>query len=333
MNVIIRNTFYYTLLLLILVACSVEYDMKPTTIYEPNRLVVNSFLNPQKPICIYFYTIDRIDKGFVYKPAVNMQVKLTEDDRVLFDGLCTDTVLVLDYYPQAKAKYRIDVSLTGYTPVWAETTVPSAITCQVNAEQFDDNYAYSGGGFEMKYILSGFSGDFDRENIAMYVTANTVLGNDELIQCYNLYASNVLFDPINRSNGIEAKDDETGSSCFERYIRVKNKNLPYLDKMIFITYMPSDAHYDTTDRYSPSVFVPGTEKNYLIKVITAGPEYDMYHRTFYLQELSSWNSDDIAGIVYQPVQLYSNINGGLGIFAGMNESNYYFDVPEIQERP
>ena len=336
-----QKPLFYTLLFCLITACTVDYDLKQTNIDEPNRLVVNSFLNPENPINIYFYTIDRTDTGFVYHTAENLHVRLTEDDRVLFDGLCADTMLVMEHHPRVGSTYRIDVSLAGYASVWAEKTVPTAITCKIRAEQFSEpdtnDYSWSYSSYEMKYFLSDFAGNYEQENTSLFVLAYSVLNGDSLVKSYELFASNVLLDVINRSNASQLKDEDVGSSYYEEYMRIKNRNIPYLDNLIFITRMHGDGYYDYTDFqepfWTPPTWIPVDVTNYIVKLITAGPEFDMFHRTFYEQTLYIRYDDFVANMLYQPIQVYSNINGGLGIFAGMNETNYYFDVPEQAAHP
>ena len=333
-----QRFFFYTLLFCLTTACAVDYNLKSTDVDELNRLVVNSFLNPEKPMCVYFYTIDRTDTGFVCNKAENLHVKLTEDEQVLFDGLCADTMLVLNHYPRANARYRIDVSLTGYEPVWAETTVPSAITCKARVERIvqpDDTTYYGdtyviipGNDSERKCFLSGFEGEYQRENTSLYLLFYSVLEGDSLVQSQGMYASNVLLDPINRTNGIEAKDKDIGSSYYDYFMRVKNRNIPYLDNLIFIPDIRPYGYYDYTDDGWFPVWVSIEVKNYLVKLITAGPEYDTYHRTFFQYTNYIVNDDDVSAFVFQPIQVYSNVNGGLGIFAGMNETNCYLKTPQ-----
>ena len=304
-----------------MVACTIDYDMKPTDIYEPDRIVVNSFLNPANPVCVYFFTVNKsVEEGFIYSYAKNLHVKLTENDIVLFDGFCADSVLHLDYYPKELAKYRIEVSLPEYESVWAETVVPAAITCRARAEKFDYN--------EMKYFLSGFEGEYTETNNSLYISAYSVVADDTLLECSNLYATNILIDKLNRSNGIEVKDKDVGSAYYENFMRVKNGNIPLLDSIIFISYV-TQSYYD----YNSFDYVGFEIKSCLVKVITAASEYDRYYRTFYQQMANVVHDDDLSAIVYQPTQVYSNINGGLGIFAGLNELNYYFDIPENERYP
>jgi|GEM_PF-714538 len=336
----IRNSLCYTLLCCLITSCTVDYNLPPTDIDEPNRLVVNSFLNPERPICVYFYTVDRTDTGFVYQTANNLNVRLMEDNRVLFDGLCTDTMLVMEKHPRAGSNYRIDVSLTGYASVWAETTVPTAITCKARAELFKaaDTIDYSTGyeNPEMKYFLSGFTGNYQQENTSIYILVYSELNGDSLVKSHVLHASNILLDDMNRSNAsYEVKDEDVGTAYYIQYMRIKNRNIPYLDKLIFIAEMHPNGYYDYSEAgwdpvegFRDPIWVPVDVTNYIVKLVTAGPEFDMFHRTFYKQLLLRDIEDVISGFFYQPIQVYSNINGGLGIFAGMNETNFYFDVPE-----
>jgi hypothetical protein len=53
----------------------------------------------------------------------------------------------------------------------------------------------------------------------------------------------------------------------------------------------------------------------------------MYMRSRYRQANDHVSGDELSSIIYQPVQVHSNINGGLGIFAGMNEVRYYLEIP------
>jgi hypothetical protein len=54
----------------------------------------------------------------------------------------------------------------------------------------------------------------------------------------------------------------------------------------------------------------------------------MYFRTLYQQYGNTSLDDGIEGFAYQPVQVYSNIKGGLGIFAGINETDYVFEIQD-----
>jgi hypothetical protein len=63
-----------------------------------------------------------------------------------------------------------------------------------------------------------------------------------------------------------------------------------------------------------------------VNVITASIEYDQYCKSFYEQHNASIMNGDLAS-VFQPKNVYSNVENGLGIFAGINETNYLLDLP------
>jgi hypothetical protein len=135
---------------------------------------------------------------------------------------------------------------------------------------------------------------------------------------------------------------EVGSIYHDYYLRIKNGNLPFLDNIVFSpdwvnTDHLSDAfdtiivwpgwYPDGSDREStrrdPWPFHTKTK----VRIITASPEYDQFHKSYYEQENETLTSGDL-GVVFQPNRVFSNIENGLGIFAGMNETHILFDVPK-----
>ncbi|RHM86284.1 DUF4249 family protein [Bacteroides caccae] len=62
-----------------------------------------------------------------------------------------------------------------------------------------------------------------------------------------------------------------------------------------------------------------------IDIINASNEYDQYCRTYY-QALSIPSSGDLSGMFFQPSTVYSNVNNGLGIFAGRSVTKYLFSI-------
>jgi hypothetical protein len=114
-----QNRRFILILMAFLFPCSVDYDRGDSLIEEENRLVVNSILSSTEPIQVYFYTLSKSNTGYKCVAAKGVQVLLKENEDVLFDAVCTDTVLSLAHYPQTGASYRIEVFLTGYDKVQA----------------------------------------------------------------------------------------------------------------------------------------------------------------------------------------------------------------------
>ncbi|GHT11411.1 hypothetical protein FACS189426_13250 [Bacteroidia bacterium] len=275
--------------------------MGDSFIDEPNRLVVNSFLNPNHPMDIYFYTTLKMDSGYWFKAANGVRVLLKEDETILYDAICPDTLLHLDYYPVTGKNYTIEAVLTGYETITAATSIPKTISCEAKVEKVKQFYWN-----DYRVDLSAFQFPPANEE-SLWITAYKVFKEDEISQCHTIYVNNILIDKVNQEVGL---DETLGSITHNSFMRIKNKNLPKLDK---IQFFPG-INYE--------------QMQVQIKLIAASKEYDQYNRSLYQQQNMIIYDDDISSVFFQPVQVYSNIRNGLGIFAGWNEVNYFLDIPE-----
>ena len=169
----------------------------------------------------------------------------------------------------------------------------------------------------MIYRLSDFEGDLGLSSL--YITAYTIHDNDTIDQFDEYFANNILIDRINRLNDSDIIDEEIGAAYYEGFMRIKNKNITQVDMLNFIPRKVNYAEDTTPPIYSEPHKIE-------VKVISAAPEYDQYCKTYYQQLSKIIYSNDISAITYQPIQVYSNIENGLGIFAGMNETSHYIQL-------
>jgi hypothetical protein len=294
-------------------SCSYDYEFSPSDQIEQDRLVVNCILNPQLPVMIHFYATNKTDSGYSFQSVKNVHLQLKENEQILYDAVCPDSVLQLDYRVKAGANYSIEARTEDYERVSAATSIPEAITCRATSEGGLDGFSW------YKYLvkLSGFK-SFDDES-SLWIISYKIFETQDTIQYNELYANNLFLDNLNRVEGMEVLNPVVGSLYFESFLRIKNKNLPLINELV---YTPTYALY--AGAYEPDSKI----KQVQIKLITASKEYDRYNRTLYQQKSMIMYDDDISTIVYQPIPVYSNIKNGLGIFAGMNEVNYYFDLPQ-----
>ncbi|MDR1524562.1 MAG: DUF4249 domain-containing protein [Tannerella sp.] len=297
------------LLLSLCASCVVNYDVDTSKITERNCLVVNSILNPSHPLTVRFHTVDRQDGGaYSCRAAAGVRVRLTAGGNVLYDDVCPDTILRLDIRPAANTLYRLEARKEGYGDVWAETAVPEAVTCRARVRKT------TGGSRAETAIayLSDFA-NFGREHqSALYISAYDQLAVTEWdpetgqvivldsiwTEVSDLYSRNFFIDILNRIGGMPLLHEEVGSLYFENFMRIRAENIRHLDTLAF------------------------AEAGRIIRIITAGTAYDSYVRTAYEQSfyhtMMAGGSTDINAMFYQPTPIYSNINGGLGIFAGIN---------------
>jgi hypothetical protein len=292
-------------------ACSYEYDMGPSNQTEKDRLVVNSILNPNQPLSIFFHVTCRTDSGYGYRTVKDVRVVLKEDGQVFYDAVCPDTVLQLAHPVKEGAGYSIAVGLDGYEAVSATTTIPYPIESNCSDEKTGDSWSYL-------IKLSGFKFSRDDES-SLWVTAYQLYENGTIAQYAELYTNNLFVDKVNEEAGMSVRNPVVGSLYYDGFLRVKNKNLPDLEELVFT---PAGVYY--TKKTAPT---DSEIERIGVKLIAASREYDRYNRTLFQQKSMIIYDDDISSIVYQPIPVYSNIKNGLGIFAGMNETNYYLEYP------
>jgi hypothetical protein len=90
-----KTILFYLFVLSTITSCTVDYDVKGVKERIPDKIVINSILTPGETISVSLGVVNKADSGYVYRAANDMQVKLTEDGRVLYDGICEDTLLTI----------------------------------------------------------------------------------------------------------------------------------------------------------------------------------------------------------------------------------------------
>lgn len=304
-----RENLFWGLIGLFVSACSVNYDIPPSSVTEAERIIVNSYLNPSDSIRVRLHKLTYSEKGYAIHALTGAHIVLQENDALLFDAVCTDSVLLLPRHPQAGATYSIRVAYAGLPEVRAHTRVPASIRCTA---------AYSSGGYRQLVRLTSF--DISRcEDESLWITAYRQRQDTVVDQYSDLYANNGLIDMVNRQVGTGMINEQVGAMYHIGFLRVKHKNLSALTELVFAPVYASSGR-DTVRRPEPD--------RIRVKLITATPEYDRYNKTLYEQKTMIVTEDDISSIFYKPQPVYGNVEQGLGIFAGMNEENYVFDLPK-----
>lgn len=298
------------LLLNLCASCVVNYDIDTSKITEKNRLVVNGILSPLHPLTVRFHTVDRQDgDSYDCRAATGVRVRLTADGRVLYDDACPDTILLLDIHPAANTLYRLEARKEGYDAVWAETVIPEAVTCRGDVREVAGGsrgetsigYLSDFAGFGREHQSALYISSYERQAVTEWddETWEQIVLDSIWVEVSDLYSRNFFIDNLNRIGGMPLLHEEVGSLYFENFMRIRAENIPQLDTLAF------------------------AEAGEVIHIITAGTDYDSYVRTAYEQSfyhsMMAGGSTDINAMFYQPIPIYSNINGGLGIFAGINE--------------
>ncbi|GHV21908.1 hypothetical protein FACS189428_3090 [Clostridia bacterium] len=309
----------YKLLVFILLcagftACYVDYEMRDSFVPESDYLVINSLLSPRKPIRIDFYQITKADSGYVYTSLKGVHVLLKEDSQVLYNAVCEDSVLKLPHYPKAGCSYALEAYIKEGEIATASTLVPVPATCNASIHFGDAGYYRS----DDYMYFSDFHID-TKTQASLWITACDVFDTGDTGQCDEIYTNHPLVDKFNREEGGYVLNPQVGSLIHSLFLRVKNKHLDLFDHLYMMPTRTNLVDVGDNEDKKPV--------QYQVKLIVASKECDQYGKSLYEQKSMFIYEDDISAIVYQPMQVYSNIKGGLGIFAGMNETDYFFDIP------
>ena len=298
------------------IACQVDYEMPESFIDEPDYIVVNSLLTPSKPVKIDFYQTMKTDIGYSFSPLVDVHVLLKENDIVLYDAVCKDSVLEIPYYPKTKHNYYLEASVNGKT-IKASTSIPVPATCKTI------NYFYYSYFHILPeddaMLISSFKIDTDAQ-ASLWITAYDIFETGDKGQCDEIYTSHPLIDKFNRENSQRLFNPQVGSYFHKAFMRVKNTNLPHLDSLFFLPIRTNLVDIGELN-YNKAKSVKCQ-----IKLIMASKEYDQYCKSLFEQKSMIIYDYDILPVFYQPKQVFSNISGGLGIFAGMSETDYFIDI-------
>ncbi len=272
----------------LILGCNVDYD--PTIERASECLIVNALLQPDKPITVHLNATQIINNTTKIVSVQTAHVVIKENETILYNG-DTEGLVQLDAYPKEGYTYSIEVRSGEYPDVKAGTTIPYKI---------DFGFRDRAGG-----IYSLFDFNFPEIKSAMWITFTAFFTGEEPNQFEELYCNNSLVDNFNREEGSDLIAAEVGSGYHGSFLRVKAKNLSSIDSVVVHPAYGSTIIDDNLERIE-------------IRVIAASKEYDQYCKTYY-QQLNIPASDD-ALIWYQPINVYSNIKGGLGIFAGKVET-------------
>ncbi len=305
--------FGYCFIFLFFISCSVDYEIGESFVKEQQRIVVNGYLSPGKPIQIHLYELMDSGGSYIVKGLTGSHVVLRENGIILFDAICPDSIFVMQYNPQAGATYSIEVIHEGLQTVKAQTGIPDAIHCRASFFSGKEYWDTS------QYIVKLDSFEWPQnEGTYLWITAYQLFENGKVVQYNELYTNNVLVDKLNSVAGMGAKNETVGSIYYNGFLRIKNKNIPHLTELLLTPNYVADG-----SNYNPE----GSQNGIRIKLMTASSEYDKYNKSLYEQKYRIVYDEDISSVFYQPNGVYTNVENGLGIFAGMNEVNFVFGLP------
>lgn len=280
------------------------------------RLVVVSTMVPwqsnHKYLGVTVYPSRRIADESPILPVTDARVLLFCDG-VLFQELEYNADVNNQFYPMAYPPmggplagetYRVEVSAPDFESVWAETSIP-----------------------EIVEIV-----DVEIERIAYFDKNNRPVSKVNL----------TFNDPTNIPNYYELVLSNTGEEFTPTFFHTLHSFEPFIvsepyypissiiELPVFKTLLFNDRSFDGNTTQVSFYYSPGTDifapqgqvrltGGFLsVQLRNVTEEYYLHYTTLY--QASRYGEVNLFEDVTQPINVYSNISGGYGVFAGFNNS-------------
>lgn len=280
------------------------------------HIIVNSLLNPDSLLVVDLWWSRNIDEGNDFRRVENASVTITENGIPILESVSSNEPVCFDYYPKENTEYGITVSYEGYADVCAHTFVPARPRVQWTFDylseagvwrryrHYDIEEASLPEGAEAAYLLV----------IRQFVTPLEIAYSKEPQTC-RIWSETYFADTFNRTT---ENEDAVATGSTNRYfpvLRVARENadrafplhLAVEEGSIWLESDPEGSYYVYESNFA--------------WFIAAGYDYDRYYKSLYLYDINANADNPLAFEVYP---IYSNIENGIGIFAGYSAAENYF---------
>ncbi len=304
-----------------------EYEKKPS------RLVVNAILNPDSVINIHVSSSRTYNPPGSFKLIENAIVELFENNNPLgqLNSIGNGYYSLPNTYPQENATYKVVVVADGYESVWAETTIPrKAENPQVEQRMHTTTYEQGYTVTRMEYNLTY---EVPITQAVFYGTSISSQKQEMAVFCEELETP--YFD------GYYYRTDTCYYVPAEPLIVLTQYISTYSNSSL-IKFLKSWGEYQTSsfdENYSAEK-VYFSSQNYSSNKLSLALRIDYYYLFDNLNnEITIW-TDSFDEVLYkfmyslakkyevddspfaEKVSVYSNVNGGLGIFGSSNSTGH-----------
>lgn len=294
-----------------LCSCDVDYDLGSRD--AKPRVIVNALLTPQEDFIVKLFWSGTYSGGDMeFRPVDNADICLLENGtEVLRRAASPDGETVTTFRATAGRSYRLEVDVPEYGKLSAATSVPEAPTARLVKTKEKGYYSH--------FELSALDVPADAKSIWIEGTditeqewwseeTDTIEYRRRTADISEYYTTSPFVDQVNGANDTYHAEDKGATVDFERFLRIPYENREAVLPLRFSVF---GANIYSRHRHS-------------FRVITASDAYDRYMKSRYKQEQNSgWNGEENPFI--EQITVYSDIENGLGIFAGYN----YYKTPEL----
>ena len=272
----IRLLFLFVLLLFgsCVEEVTLEFDHEP-------KLCINCILNPDSLIKASVTLSHSLDNSAQFEPVNNANIKLYEDD--IFKGELTFLGMgkyLLKQKPESGKDYKIIVEAQGYETLEAFTKVPEKplLNYSKDTTRILENVNWPLIDLNVQII--------DKQGADLYWIYQTWIVNGVKYGGASQAINAPFVDPFNRIIDTEEKYG------FRFFLQVRMTDEGYDGQKLNFT-IPDIVENNRTQHF-----------------LKADKHYDKYIKTVIINRLNE--TDELP--FYEPIQIYSNIENGYGIF-------------------
>jgi len=256
--------------------------------------VLNCILNPGQDTVTAWLTKSRTAaSGETFETVTGAEITLYENGIAAGRFSWSDSsAYVLPFSVTPEKSYRIEANTDGKT-IWAETKVPNPA---------DANISVADSGDHVSHYIIRLNDNKEEENF-YWVTATNYNGENSNIPveiALNLYSNFGYADNFNQ----KAQSYWDYKFQYDYYIRFTDKGLP--DKITEVLF-----------------YSPGYGRNAEVFLLLPDYHLDKYMKSSLLLQNMDLYAEEVP-IMYSPFPMYSNINGGTGIFGSFNSVSKVF---------
>ncbi len=316
----LRYTIYIFLISGLAILSSCEDEIKIDEGDLTKNLVLNSIINPDSLFSVELSETKSIPgSSSSYYPIKGATVMLYEDDTekgtLSYTETTSDSAAVYEYnsfYPVTDKTYRIEVSNTEYDDISCETSIPATVAIESldtisNADDYDMTFelTFKDSANVTNYyriLLRTTRGYISTEWNEETQTDDTVICVYSSMQSTYLDSDDPVFVATENADDylLDTESDENEFNIFSD------------DLFNGETYTLEFTH---TGRYFNNLYVEKDKGEfYSLTVLLQSISYEEYE---YLRTYANfeWNE---GGTLTEPIQVYSNIDNGTGIFASFS---------------
>lgn len=276
-----KAIFYIAVILIGFSSCEKYIDFDEE-IKQP-KLVVNGIINPDSTFDIHISRSLSVIDGAELSVVENATVNILDGNGSLYESLVYDSNghYLGTSMPQHNQTYSIEVTAPDFDPVSASTNIPDLI----DLNTVDTMGVQDVNGFKELELTITFQDIPNEENYYML----------------EVYAADIINGQIFLNPMILRSDDVTlglGQDGYSDQVFFSDELFDGTQKTLII-YVEDTRYYD----------------DYIeIRLTSITQDLERYYRT-----LNAYN-DTYGNPFAQPVQVFSNVDGGFGIFAGYEVS-------------